>query len=105
LILILFTFLESTYKMLHLLFKVKTLRYLWARQMSHEHTAFLPQIFVLFCSPAFSTPRPPPPNSVGGRGGYKISYSDIRYFQLRISVNTLPYCSYILAHKFWVWPK
>jgi hypothetical protein len=28
LILILFTFLESTYKMLHLLFKVKTLRYL-----------------------------------------------------------------------------
>jgi hypothetical protein len=30
---------------------------------------------------------------------------DMRYFQFTISVNTLHHCSYILAPKFWVWPK
>ncbi len=58
----------------------------------------------LFCF-APQQSLPPTPNSVGGRWGYNISCSDIRYFQLRISVNTFPHCSYILAPKFRVWPK
>jgi hypothetical protein len=49
-----------------------------------------------FCFAPQQSP-PPTPNSVGGRGGYNISCSDIRYFQLRISVNTFPHCSYILV--------
>ncbi len=57
----------------------------------------------LFCF-APQQSQPPPPTQ-WGKGGYNISCSDIRYFQLRISVNTLPHCSYILAPKFWVWPK
>jgi hypothetical protein len=52
--------------------------------------------FVLFCIPAVLT-TPPERQLSGGKGGYNISCSDIRYFQLTISVNTLPRWSYILA--------
>jgi hypothetical protein len=86
LILILFTFLESRYKMLHLLFKVR-------KASKHQmNTPYFCRQF-LFCFAPQQSP-PPTPNSVGGRWGYDITCSDIRYFQLRISVNTLPHCSY-----------
>jgi hypothetical protein len=101
-ILILFTFLESRYKMLHF-FKIKKCLDVSEPDKHQTNTRhFCRKFFVLFCSPAVSTPTP---NSVGGREGYNISCSDIRYFHLRISVNTLPHCSYILAPEFWVWPK
>ncbi len=68
LILNLFTYIKSTYKMLHLLFKVKKCLDVCEsnkQQTSNEHMAFLPYIFVLFCSPAVSTTTP---NSVGEGG-------------------------------------
>jgi hypothetical protein len=85
--------------MLHLLFKVKKCLDVCEsnkQQTSNEQMAFLPYIFVLFCSPAVSTTTP---NSMGERGGYNISCRDIRHFQLRISANTLPHCNYILVLK------
>jgi hypothetical protein len=47
-----------------------------------------------------SSLHPSPPTQGGKVGGYNISCSDIRYFQLRYSVNTLPHFSYILAPTF-----
>ncbi len=49
-----------------------------------------------FCSVLLPSSLHPHPQLSGGKGGYNISCSDIRYFQLRISVNTLPHCSCIL---------
>ena len=69
----------------------------------HINTAHFCREF-LFCF-ALQLSPPPTPNSVGGRGVYNISCSTIGYFQLRIYVNTLHHCSYILAPKFWVWSK